>query len=242
MFGRVILKRGTKPEGESPFWISFADLMMALMTLFLIVMAVTLIAVTKSVTAEEAAKIQREKDIRSVMARIRAESDAFRDVAVDEATYRIDLGAVVRFDSGNFDIQPNAAKFLRSYIPVLLHAKTTPEGEQWMRRVVVEGFTDQDGSYLYNLGLSLNRSRNVVCVLFAKPTGDEVHLSDEQFRQIQDLFLVGGYSFNSVLADKAASRRVELKIDFWGITDIQQKAVEDKRKDDLLQGKEIGKC
>jgi outer membrane protein OmpA-like peptidoglycan-associated protein len=170
MLSRIVLKRGAKPEGESPFWISFADLMTALMTLFLVVMAVTLVAVTKSVSVVETAKIQREKDIRELMAQIRETSRELPEVKVNESTYRIDLGDIVRFDSGRFDIQPTGAKFLRNYVPVLLKAQSTEIGHRWIRRIVVEGFTDQDGTYLYNLGLSLNRSRSVVCVLFAPPT------------------------------------------------------------------------
>jgi outer membrane protein OmpA-like peptidoglycan-associated protein len=218
MLGRIILKRKGKLDGESPFWISFSDLMSALMTLFLVVMAVTLVAVTKNVTAEEEAKILREGAIRNVMGKIKKAS-LEKKVEVNESTYQINLGEIVRFESGKYEIQTDAAKFLRDYIPILLNAKATPEGEKWMRRVVVEGFTDQDGTYLYNLGLSLDRSRSVVCTLFAKPTSDERPLSNAQLDQIQDLFLVGGYSFNSVRQDKAASRRVELKIDFWGLDD-----------------------
>jgi outer membrane protein OmpA-like peptidoglycan-associated protein len=216
MLARVFLKRKGKQEGESPFWISFSDLMSALMTLFLVVMAVTLVAVTKSVTTVEEAKILREGAIRTVMANIKKAS-AEKNVEVNESTYQIDLGEIVRFESGKYTIQTEAAQFLRDYIPVVLSAKATPEGEKWMRRVVVEGFTDQDGTYLYNLGLSLDRSRSVVCALFAKPTASERQLTTGQLDQIQDLFLVGGYSFNSVKKDKAASRRVELKIDFWGL-------------------------
>lgn len=235
MLTRIVLKRGGRSEGESPFWISFSDLMSALMVLFLVVMAVTLISVTKSVTAEEEAKIQREKDIKAVMAQIKRDS-AEKSVSVDESTYRIDLGEVVRFDSGKFSITPEAAKFLRDYIPVLLKAKSTAEGQEWMRRVVVEGFTDQDGTYLYNLELSLNRSRSVVCSLFAKPAAGERVLTEPELRQIQELVLVGGYSFNSIRQDKAASRRVELKIEFWGI--------DDKRPvtNELLGTKEFGQC
>lgn len=235
MLARIVLKRSARHEGESPFWISFSDLMSALMVLFLVVMAVTLIAVTKSVTAEEEAKIQREKEIRGVMSLIKRDS-ALKKVNVDESTYRIDLGEVVRFESGDYSIKADAAKFLRDYIPVLLDAKSTPEGQKWMRRVVVEGFTDQDGTYLYNLGLSLNRSRSVVCTLFGKPSVDERPLNEQQLRQIQDLFLVGGYSFNSIRQDKAASRRVELKIEFWGIT--EDRPSENK----ALAAKEFGQC
>ena len=235
MLSRIILKRKGKQDGESPFWISFSDLMSALMTLFLVVMAVTLVAVTKNVTAEEEAKILREGAIRNVMAKIKKASSE-KNVEVNESTYQIDLGEIVRFESGKYAIQTDAAKFLRDYIPVLLSAKATPEGEKWMRRVVVEGFTDQDGTYLYNLGLSLDRSRSVVCALFAKPTSDERALSNAQLEQIQDLFLVGGYSFNSVRKDKAASRRVELKIDFWGL--------DDKKPESMSNGsrKEYGAC
>jgi outer membrane protein OmpA-like peptidoglycan-associated protein len=235
MLARIILKRKGKLDGESPFWISFSDLMSALMTLFLVVMAVTLVAVTKNVTAEEEAKILREGAIRNVMEKIKKAS-LEKKVEVNESTYQINLGEIVRFESGKYEIQTDAAKFLRDYIPVLLNAKTTPEGEKWMRRVVVEGFTDQDGTYLYNLGLSLDRSRSVVCALFAKPTSDERPLSNAQLDQIQDLFLVGGYSFNSVRQDKPASRRVELKIDFWGL--------DDKKPENLSTGarKEYGAC
>lgn len=235
MLARIVLKRASKPEGESPFWISFSDLMSALMVLFLVVMAVTLISVTKSVTAEEEAKIQREKDIRSLMTLIKRDS-AQKNVSVDESTYRIDLGEVVRFESGDFSIKPQGARFLRDYIPVLLNAKLTPEGQKWMRHVVVEGFTDQDGTYLYNLGLSLNRSRSVVCTLFTRPATDERALTEPELRQIQDLFLVGGYSFNSIRQDKAASRRVELKIEFWGI-DENSLATNER-----LDTKEFGQC
>lgn len=235
MLGRLVLKRTAKAEGENPFWISFSDLMTALMVLFLVVMAVTLIAVTKSVTAEEQAKIRREQDIRSVMTLIRQNS-AEKNVSVDESTYRIDLGEVVRFESGDHSIRPEAARFLRDYIPVLLKAQSTPEGQRWMRRVVVEGFTDQDGTYLYNLGLSLNRSRSVLCSLFARPSPDERALTVSEFRQIQGLFLVGGYSFNSIRQDKAASRRVELKIEFWGIDE------ERPVTNELLSTKEFGQC
>ena len=50
----MALRMSAKPPGredaEKPFWISFADLMTALMVLFLVAMAVALLAVTKCVT------------------------------------------------------------------------------------------------------------------------------------------------------------------------------------------------
>lgn len=234
MFARIFLKRGGKHEGESPFWISFSDLMSALMVLFLVVMAVTLVAVTQSIDAATRATIERAAAINKVMSMI-ANDPKSRGVGVDQQNYRIDLGKEVRFDSGSYTISVPAGQFLRSYIPVLLKAKDTPEGQRWMRSVVVEGFTDEDGTYLYNLQLSLDRSRSVVCSLFQSTSSDDA-LNSEQLRKVQELFLVGGYSFNSIKKDKAESRRVEFKVDFWGLDERRPEA------SDVLKGKEFGKC
>jgi len=234
MFARIFLKRGGKHDGESPFWISFSDLMSALMVLFLVVMAVTLVAVTQSIDAATRATIERAEAINKVMAMI-ANDPKSRGVGIDQQNYRIDLGKEVRFDSDSYTISVPAGQFLRSYIPVLLKAKDTPEGQRWMRSVVVEGFTDEDGTYLYNLQLSLNRSRSVVCALFQSTFSDDA-LNSEQLRKVQELFLVGGYSFNSIKKNKAESRRVEFKVDFWGLDERRPEA------SDVLNGKEFGKC
>jgi outer membrane protein OmpA-like peptidoglycan-associated protein len=235
VFNPLIIRRPQKAEGESPFWISFSDLMSALMVLFLLVMAVTLISVTKDEKPEAQRKIQREKDIHELMSTIRESSRSFPEVKVDESTYRIDLGDVVRFDSGKSNIGEQGSRFLRSYVPVLLKAQASDLGQKWIRRIVVEGFTDQDGTYLLNLGLSLQRSQRVVCVLFSPPYPGETPLSDFEKRQIQDLFLVGGYSFNSMKASKDASRRVELKVDFWALDETKPVSA-------TAENKEIGQC
>ena len=52
MFGIRTLPNNSKTEAEKPFWISYADLMTALMTLFLVVMVASLISVTKKITQD----------------------------------------------------------------------------------------------------------------------------------------------------------------------------------------------
>lgn len=234
MLARIVLKRGGKHEGESPFWISFSDLMSALMVLFLVVMAVTLVSVTQSIDAATRATIERSAAISKLMAMIAKDAQK-AGVGVDQQNFRIDLGKEVRFESGSFTISAPAGQFLRSYVPLLLSAKDTPEGQRWMRSVVVEGFTDEDGTYLYNLQLSLDRSRSVVCSLFQSTSSGDA-LSPEQLRKVQELFLVGGYSFNSIKKDKAESRRVEFKVDFWGLDEKVQSP------SDVLKDKEFGRC
>ncbi|MCM4930604.1 hypothetical protein MMO01_29800, partial [Escherichia coli] len=42
-------------------------------------------------------------------------------------------------------------------VPLVLEASNSEEGKKWFKQIVIEGFTDTDGSYLYNLHLSLQR-------------------------------------------------------------------------------------
>jgi hypothetical protein len=81
----------------------------------------------------------------------------------------------------------------------------------------VEGYTSKIGSYLFNLDLSLKRAHSVLCALFDNPVAGESPLTEEHRQHIRNLFLVGGYSFNSSKESDEESRRVELKLEFWGL-------------------------
>jgi hypothetical protein len=78
----------------------------------------------------------------------------------------------------------------------------------------VEGYADQRGTYLHNLDLSMQRSERVLCALLAQPEPEENPLSQEDRLLIQQLFLVGGASFNSLKKTLEESRRIELKLEF----------------------------
>lgn len=245
MFARaVVRRRHARGEAEKPFWISFSDLMTACMTVFLIVMAVMLVSMKDQIAritqATEYGRM-RQKEIEEFAGELRHNSYAYPQVKVDviEDKVRIDLGPGVTFVSGSADLSEAGAGFLRGYIPKLLETARTDLGRKWLKDVAVEGFTDTDGSYLFNLDLSLQRSRTVVCAMYAPKRGSESTLTQEQLEQIRDLFLVGGYSFNSMQASKAKSRRVELKLEFW--QEGEKERMEKQPKPDLT-GKPFGHC
>ena len=56
-------RKNNQHEAESPFWISFADQMTALMVLFLIALTVALYAVTERVSEAEKVKTARQQEI-----------------------------------------------------------------------------------------------------------------------------------------------------------------------------------
>ena len=62
MIGRtVLLRRGNRSEAEKPFWISYADLMTALMVLFLVAMTVAMMTVTYNARDVERQKKELEQ-------------------------------------------------------------------------------------------------------------------------------------------------------------------------------------
>lgn len=268
---RIALKRGSRDDAEKPFWISFADLMTALMVLFLVSLSVALVrAQDETVKAkqaqEELAKAKdelerkkeelerREKERDTRREQRAAEVAAFLDevdkivsrhegVVLDRERHVINFGTRAQFASGSHELRLEQANALRLLVPELLRSIRVEidGGKNWLKRIVAEGFTDETGSYLFNLNLSLQRSQRVLCVLLAQdwpvtvtsalrpapeggaPTRAQVTyaklepISDQDEQLIRSLFLVGGYSSNSQKSSRDESRRIELRIEFFQI-------------------------
>ena len=205
--------RKAKSEGEKPFWISFSDLMSALMVLFLVVMSVALLAVTKKVSEDDRLERQRTADITDLMDVIQKVAKQFEGVRIVGTT--IDFGPRGNFErEGQNQLSAPQRALLREFTPKLITAlRSTEGGRRWFKRVVVEGYASQTGSYLFNLNLSLERSERVLCELLRSPAGDEPLPMDDR-RLIAQRFFVGGASFNSLRSNAAESRRIEFKLEF----------------------------
>lgn len=221
MFGtRITMGKRIKDEAEKPFWISFADLMTALMVMFLLVMSVALLAVTKTVSEDQRATDARKEAIDTLLNKVEEASKndpQFTGIHVNRERQVIDFGDRARFDTGSHQLNNAQAQLLRAFIPHVLDIANSDLGKDWLKRIVVEGFADKRGSYLLNLNLSMQRSQRVLCVLLAKPELGEVELTRQQHEDIRQLFLVGGYSSNSQKDTLEESRRIELRLEFRGI-------------------------
>ena len=90
-------RRASKEEGEKPFWISFSDLMTALMVLFLVAMAVALMAVTQGLQQKEDAAKERDKTIEACVADVKALTELGEFQGVTVRGHSIDFGTLVRF-------------------------------------------------------------------------------------------------------------------------------------------------
>jgi len=233
MFGsRTIVKRSGRDEAEKPFWISFADLMTALMVLFLVVMGVALLAVTKNVTEREAKEDQHRTNIDLILDRFAQAAKRHDGIKVDRTRHVIDFGPRARFAFGDWHLDGQQEEILRRFVPEIITLANDDIGKRVLKRIVVEGYTDKTGSYLSNLNLSLLRSQRVLCAMFAT-TGTSL-LNANQKEHVRNLFLVGGYSFNAAKDTDEESRRVEMRLEFLGI--------DEERRDSSDVLGNIGEC
>ena len=213
------VRRARKDEAEKPFWISFSDLMTALMVLFLVTMTVALLNITQKVSdadrqreEERRVRQQRIDEIEQLLVQIKESAEDYPGVVV--RGHSVDFGDKARFDFAKHQLTPDQSQLLRVFVPKILEKVRSPLGQKWFKRVVVEGFADQSGTYIRNLNLSLQRSERVLCVLLASPEAVKDALSDEDRLMVQELFLVGGSSFNFLKESDEESRRIELKLEF----------------------------
>lgn len=205
-----------RDEGEKPFWISFSDLMSALMVLFLVSMSVALLAVTKKVSEAEREDRERAQAIADVMGEINTIAREFDGVRVDFDNKTIDFGVRGNFEREGQNTLSNEQKtLLREFTPKLVaRLRDSPAARKWFKRTVVEGYASRSGKYLFNLNLSLERSERVLCELLREPRAGEQPFGDEDRRLIAQKFFVGGASFNSLRETAAESRRIEFKLEF----------------------------
>ena len=135
-----------------PFWISFADLMTACMTLFLVVMAVTILSLQKKYDSQITEEKERKDSIEYCAEELKTVAETkFPNAKIQYNkgdSIRIDLGSVVNFESGKYEISSKGRYFLRGYIPTVLSAVKSKQCHAYFRRVVVEGYTDIDGSIM----------------------------------------------------------------------------------------------
>lgn len=219
--------KSARDEAEKPFWISYADLMTALMVLFLVTMCVVLVSINQQVISGPEAHAKKVDDCMLDISQM-TQAD-FPGVTVQGHT--ISFGSQAVFATNQHRLDNAAQDTLRRYVPKVLNLARASTCEAVFKRVIVEGFASQSGTYIHNLNLSLQRAQRVLCVLLdpkvARPLSEGDRIS------VRDLFLVGGSSFNGLKANDAESQRIELKLEFLAYKEVREKPREAKLEEDL---------
>ncbi len=130
-------------------------------------------------------------------------------VNIDKKSGSLRLASNILFDKGSSVLKESAKAQLKAnfidYVSALINNKNIAEH---LDKIIIEGHTDSDGSYLYNLKLSQQRAFAVMNYLL---TLDYIKKNN-----IKDKLVASGRSYLDVIKhngkeDKDASRRIEIK-------------------------------
>ena len=132
-----------------------------------------------------------------------------KSIKIDPKSGAIVFNSNILFTQSSFKLKEGAKKelsnVLQKYINTLLF---DDEIRQYIDQVVIEGHTNSDGSYLYNLELSQKRALEVMKFLYQKYPKDS--------KVLREYISASGRSYaNPIIIDgvedKDASRRIEIK-------------------------------
>ena len=163
-------------------------------------------------------------------------------VDIDAQTGALTLNANVLFDYDKSELTDEGKQELADILPIYCKVLLQKDYKKYLAEIIIDGYTDTDGDYDYNLELSQKRSLAVAQYLTEIR---ENFLSSDEISELQNYLTVNGHgSANPVLdsdgnVDKDASRRVEVKFrlkDDEMINELNQIMNTDKTSDSEKSG------
>ena len=226
-----------KKEENVSYWQSYSDMMAALLLIFVLVIAVAIVALNdyKEKLAEQNEELLARQDLlekqaeeylklKEELEEKQAEIDKIigvkqeiiealnQEFSKEEIAINIDqqTGAIV-FDASIL-LKGEGIQFLDRFLPIYIGVLFSSEFKEDIAEIIIEGHTDTDSGYMYNLGLSQDRALSVVEYCLSDSS-----LSKEQKEQLRSIITANGRSFSNPVydadgkVDLAKSRRVEVK-------------------------------
>lgn len=136
------------------------------------------------------------------------------NVDIDAQTGALTLEASVMFDYDQAELTDAGKQALEQILPIYCKVLLQDDYMKYLAEIIIDGYTDTDGDYSYNLQLSQQRSLAVAQYLLDIQGN---FLDATQSQKLEKYLTVNGHSMaNPVLdangnVDKDASRRVEVK-------------------------------
>ncbi|KUO77796.1 MAG: hypothetical protein APF81_26595 [Desulfosporosinus sp. BRH_c37] len=218
------LKRNKKQDNDISYWESFSDLMSSLLIIFLLVSVYMLL--DYKTAADQAAKISNElKDTKSQLEKFTSLNDdiikkikaEFGDSLYVDDTGTLTLQSDLLFDTGKSELKPAGKEFIRKNMPryfgILMG---DPEIKKNIAKIIIEGYTDDQGDYHYGLDLSHERALSVYTFIYNDPDFSAFK------NDLKDFILLTGRSETGYLQRKpnetvdewrTRNRRVEIKFE-----------------------------
>lgn len=136
------------------------------------------------------------------------------NVVIDEDNGSLALDSNILFGYNEDLLTEEGNSMLGELLPVYCKVLMTPEYLDYLASISIDGYTDTDGDYLYNLSLSQDRALAVANYLFSIA---DTFLNEGEMDSLRSKLTANGHSWSNPVYDETgaidmeACRRVEIK-------------------------------
>lgn len=180
---------------------------------------IQILALLKEISQKDNIIKQKDKDLKAINAKIDELNQVQSKIAdelkeklgksysINASNGAISLPSSVLFDKDSYTLKPEIKERLRILLNKYFNSiLNDPNILANIENIVIEGHTDSDGSYIYNLDLSQKRAYEVMSFIYT-------FYKDPR---LQKLLIASGRSYSQLIyknqkEDKEASRRIEIK-------------------------------
>lgn len=229
-------RRRKSNDEETSYWLSYSDMMAALLLIFVLIISFTMLQAKKQYESREQELVAQQELIEEQQEQMEEQQEqldriigirselieALRDefegsdlkVFVDSQTGAITFDSSVLFDSNKYDIKDSGASFLNEFLPRYFSVLLEGGFKEYVSEIIIEGHTDTRSTYMYNLELSQQRALSVAKYCLDEETSV---LSKKQIAELQTIVTANGRSYSDPVynddgsVNMDASRRVEFK-------------------------------
>jgi chemotaxis protein MotB len=159
------MKRRKRPEVN--YWQSYADLMSAMLMVFGLLLTVIILDF-RELQEDHEEKIQEVVGIKSEI--IQALTEAFEEsnvaIEIDQQTGAIRFPGSILFEYDSSKLSNEGKDFLKNFVPKYLDILLQDRFKDEISSIIIEGHTDNAGTYLYNMRLSQTRAYSVLDFIY----------------------------------------------------------------------------
>lgn len=191
-----------KEEEHSNFWPTFTDL---LATILMVVIMLLISSESMVGGVEQGIASNVNNSVKQTL------KENGIPIEIDQESGEVTFGETALFDTDSDQLKPEAKEILKVFVPKYAETIYKDYGD-YISKIIVEGHTDDVGTYIYNLDLSQRRAFSVVNFIVGEEIGDYKYKD----KLTGDIIAVGRSKAepiknndDSVNRDK--SRRVEIK-------------------------------
>ena len=204
------MKKNRKEILKPNSWISIGDLMIAVLSVFIVFYIVQTFTINKERSQYYKILSGLDKTRNNIINTLK--NDKSLNLNIDSKTGVITLNSEILFESNNYELKVEGKEFLKNFIPKYISILVGNESNrQYLKQIIIEGHTDKQGSYIYNLNLSQKRALSVVEYISSAEIGDF-----DGKKEMNKYMTANGRSFIDYLGPKNSiidpqSRRVVFK-------------------------------